>query len=555
MSIETTTVHTPEGPVTVMSTLDYGTSMVVRDKVERTAREIASWVSDIRNRGDFHRRIPYVTPDNPYQQMVIAKAAVENDDIVGGVADVTEGLIFQGLKWESEDPKAADIFNQLARDLNLDEFARQWHREEFTYSQVVVGLWWGKKSYTSRLKTEQGKRSKQRFDLHVPLAWTFLDPTKVVPLKPGPFGQDRLAWHATREEYALAIAGRDNAYGDPVLREFTTGPITVGDKEEEEALQAMGIDPKRLLGLNPAAVFRHCRTKMSYERFPVLRLKSAFTLLDLKQQLIEADRVSLVGAANFILLVRQGSDQQPAQQEEIDNLKENFKVVAKLPVVVGDHRLSIDIITPDQEYVLDGDKYDTVDRRILNRVLGSLAVTGNGQRNESTLTIARGVARLLETRRHMMKRTIEDHIARAVVDHPGNAGKFEHEPNLAFTPRNVQLDADSEVTRAILSLRTMNELSRETTLEYFGLDQAVEAIRREFEEENYDDIFKTQVPFSAGQGDQQPGDSQDPQGGQEPAQVSGARGGRPKGGGESKQSVQGQTGGRTAGGNKSTGGN
>jgi hypothetical protein len=71
-----------------------------------------------------------------------------------------------------------------------------------------------------------------------------------------------------------------------------------------------------------------------------VRLKSVFPLLDLKQQLMEADRVTLVGAANFILLVRQGTKEEPATQEEIDNLKENFKVVAKLPVVVGDHRLS-----------------------------------------------------------------------------------------------------------------------------------------------------------------------------------------------------------------------
>lgn len=552
MSVQTTTIHTEHGPITAIDTLPPGTSVLVRDKVERTAREIASWVADVRNRGDFHRRIAYTAPENPYAQMQIAKSAVDNDDIVGGVCDVTEGLIFQGMKWESEDSEAADLFNQLSRDLNLDELARQWHREEFTYSQVVVGLWWGQKQYTPRAKTDQGKQSKKKVELQVPLAWTFLDPSRVVPLKPGPFGQDRLAWHATREEYAIAMASRDNVYGDPVLRAFTNGPVTITDPDEERALGDYGIDTKRLLALNPSSVFRHCRTKMSYERFPTLRLKSTFALLDLKQQLIEADRVSLVGAANYLLLVRQGSDQQPAQQEEIDNLKENFKVVAKLPVIVGDHRLQIDIITPAQEHVLDSSKYDTIDRRLLNRTLGALSIGGTGQRNESTLTIARGVARLLETRRHMMKRTIEEKIARAIVEHPANASKFKHEPNLTFTPRNVQLDADSEVTKSILTLRTMNEISRETALEFFGLDQAVEALRREFEEENYDDIFKTQVPFSAA-GDNPNADGQDPKS-TEPSQVSGARGGRPKGGGESTQSVQGQAGGRTAGGNKSTGG-
>lgn len=516
-------------------------------KVDRVGREIANWLNQTRQRPDFYNRVAYVIPDNPYSQMRTARTAVENDDIVGGVCDVTEGLIFQGLKWESQDAEASDIFNQWAADVNLDELARQWHREEFIHAQAVIGLWWGRKTYTLRLKTEKGKKSKKQFDLQVPLAWTFLDPAKVVPLKPGPFGQDRLAWQATREEFAIASASRNNVYGDAVLREFTTGPVALTDLAEKEYLESIGVDTRYLLGLNPANVFRITRTKMSYERFPSIRLKSVFPLLDLKQQLLEADRVSLVGAANFILLVRQGSDTQPAQQEEIDNLKENFRVVAKLPVVVGDHRLQIDIITPNQEYVLDSGKYDTLDRRIINRTLGALNVSSSGQRNESTLTIARGVGRLLENRRHMFKRAIESHVAKAIVEHPLNASYFDHEPNLAFTPRNVQLDNDSEITAAVVQLRTMNELSRESVLEYFGFDQAVEALRREFEADEYDDIFKTQVPFTAS--GQNP--NQDPQN-PVPPQVTGAQGGRPKGGGDSPQSPQGQAGARTASGNKST---
>jgi hypothetical protein len=121
---------------------------------------------------------------------------------VGGVCDVTEGLMFQGLKWEAEDADDADVFNQIARDLNLDEFARQWHREEFTYSQVVVGMWWGRKTYKLRGKTDGGKKSKKNQRHLLPPALTFLDPSKVVPLQPGPFGQDRLAWHATKDEIA-----------------------------------------------------------------------------------------------------------------------------------------------------------------------------------------------------------------------------------------------------------------------------------------------------------------------------------------------------------------
>ena len=526
------------------------TSHEVSTAVDRVGREIAHWVNATRgaSRPSLFNRQAYIAPDNPYAQMATARSAVENDDVIGGVCDVTEGLMFQGVKWECEDADCADVFNQMSRDLNLDEFVREWHREDFIHSQAVIGLWWGVKEYKLRGKTETGKATKKKVNIACPVAWTFLNPGSVVPLKPGPFGQDRLAWHATKDEYAAASAARDNIFSDPILREFTTGPLTITDRDEINWLTANGLDHRRLLGLNPERVFRVCRTKSPYERFPMIRLKSTFPLLDLKQQLMEADRVSLVGAANFILLVRQGSKEEPATQEEVDNLKENFKVVAKLPVVVGDHRLTIDIITPAQDHVLDASKYDALDRRILSRTLGALTISSNGQRNESTLTVARGVARLLETRRHMMKRALEARIARAVMEHPANDGKFAHEPNLTFTPRNVQLDADAEVSRAILALRSQKELSRESTLEYFGFDQAVEALRREFEEEEYDDIFQTQVPFSSPVG--QGGQGQEGEEG-EPPQVSGARGGRPRGGGDSPQSPQGQSGRRAGNGQPS----
>jgi len=522
----------------------------IQDQVTKVTRELANWVTATRGASQpslFNRRA-YVAPDNPYVLMQTAKNAVDNDDVVGGVCDVTEGLMLQGTKWESDEADDADIFNQMSRDLNLDEFVRNWHREDFTYSQAIVGMWMGRQTYTVRGQTETGKKKKRKVTIACPVALTFLDPRKVVPLKPGPFGQDRLAWHATDEEYARAIASADGAFSDAVLEAFITGAVTV-DKVEATYLQSIGIDPKRLLGLNPALVFRICRTKVSYERWPAIRLKSAFPLLDLKQQLMEADRVSLVGSANYLLLVRQGSKEEPAQQEELDNLNENFKVVAKLPVIVGDHRLQIDIITPNQDNTLKSEKYDTLDRRILSRTMGALTIASSGQRNESTVTVARGVARLLENRRHMLKRALEMQIARVVVEHPANAGVFDGEPNLTFTPRNVQLDADAEIVRAILALRTSNELSRESTLEYFGFDQAVEAQRREFEDESgLDDIFQTRVPFSAAG----PGGAADGQGAAEAPQVSGARGGRPKGGGDSPKSPQGQVKSQSTKGNPST---
>jgi hypothetical protein len=100
-----------------------------------------------------------------------------------------------------------------------------------------------------------------------------------------------------------------------------------------------------------------------------------------------------------------------------------------------------------------------------------------------------------------------------------------------FLPRHVTLGFDAALLQAMLSLRTQREISRETILEQFGLDQATEAMRMEHEEEFYDEIFKTQIPFAGpggfGQPGQQPGqgDTGDPT-------ANGRQGGRPLGGGK-----------------------
>jgi hypothetical protein len=294
----------------------------------------------------------------------------------------------------------------------------------------------------------------------------------------------------------------------------------------------MGVPTDRLLLMNPDYVWRHTLTKGDYEAFPQLRMKSIFGLLDLKRQLMNADRASLIGAANYILLVRKGTDQRPAQQEEIDNLKENYNFIAKMPVIISDHRLEIDIIAPKIDLTLQSEKYDVLDTRILMRLLGTLSLGARGQRNETNVTLSHAVARMMENRRHMMKRSIERELAQAIVEHPNNKKPdlsqiIEEEPNLVFMPRNVTLGFDAALLQAMLSLRTQREISRETILEQFGLDQATEAMRMEHEEEFYDDIFKTQIPFAApgvGGPPDRPANTGDPK-------ANGAQGGRPPGGG------------------------
>lgn len=513
-------VRTVEGQSQVFSANYSGLpDDVVAPRVRQLAAQLTEWISVTQSRrNSLLSRDAYVAPDNPLAQMAVARAAVANDDIVGGAADVTEGLMFQGVQWEGDEVDDADVFNQISRDINLDAILRAAWRELFTTSQVVVAGWWERKNYKVRGRTappqepppppdpltgvappppppKRGNKKRKTYDVTVPTQLTILDSLRVIPVGNRLWGGDTLAWHGTAEEIAIWDSRLDQPSAfDPTMAQLILGRYHPSEEEKVE-LSALGVNVENLLELNPTRVWRHTLTRPSYARWADVRLKTTFPILDLKQQLREADRVTLIGAANYILLIKKGLPDEPAHQAEIDNLKRGFDVMAKVPVIVSDHRLEIEIISPKQDHTLQREKHDTLDSRLMSRVLGALTLSGSGQRNESTVTVARMVARLLESRRHMLRRAFEQHLAHEVLER--NPDAFEDEPSLAFTPRRVQLDSDDQISQMILALRQQRELSRESILEYVGFDQEVEANRRIVEQAMYDPIFQTAVPFNS----------------------------------------------------------
>lgn len=543
-----------------------------------TIREIAStlsrWVDNARaatGRTTMFDRGAYTPPDNPYDEMRSARTAVRYDSIASGVGEITEAYAFQGIKWEGSDPDHADVFNQLAIEQNLDGVIRSMWREEYTYGQFVCAKLWGWREFTVRGETKKGNQRKRKFKIWAPLRLRVLDVCKVVPVGVGPLGGETLAWSATPGEVGHFNTVRDRATTgdiiDPLMLAFFRGRYQPWE-EEQQYLAAIGVDVNNLLEMADDWVFRHTITKADYQPFPDIRMKSVFRLLDLKNQLMASDRAMLVGAANYILLIKKGEKDNTAKQEELEALKSNFNFIAKLPVIISDHRLSIEIIAPKTDLTLDQDKYDVLDQRILGRLLGTLTLNGGRQGGKADAqTVAMSVARVMENRRHMLRRTLEREIARSVVQHPKNKDSgIDTEPNLVFTPRNIALSMDQGYVQALMALRTQREISRETILEFFGLDESVEAQRVDLEKEIYDDRFQSILPFSGTQPSGAPGEQapageaapakktaapaakkpaakksaakkpaakKTPNGTPEAPGVSGARGGRPRGGGTS----------------------
>lgn len=534
------------------------------------ARQIAVWTDSQKQTtgsGNIFDRNAYVPSDNIFKQMVMAGDAIENDDIVGGTFDATEALAFQKLRWESSEMDDADVFNQWAAMVNLDDFARKCWLELAKNGQYVAARWWGFRDFkvrgnlppkvdvdpitfdmTAQRDVDTGellvgqKRRKTYQGVYCPVALTVIDSTKVVPMGSLMFGQEVLVWTATDEEMVVwreIETGDRSRYSDPIMATLFVGQYRPNDRERL-MLQKLGVkQSENLLILNPDYVWRHTLTRPDYQPWAKHPMKRVFRWLDLKQQLMASDRVALIGNANYILLVKKGEKDNPATEAEINELNENFAYIARLPVVIGDHTLSIEIITPKQEFTLKKERYDVVDSHIRDSMLQTFTQHSSGSREGATGTevTVKSIARGLSNRRHGIKRDWERAFASAIVDHPFNRDKFEGEPNLAFSPRAIVLEQDQATLNAFIALSARGDISRQTTLEEtLDLDQEVEAQRREHERIHYDPIFKTAVPFNGNDDPMSPGGGPGNNGGQlQPPGAGG--GGRPPGGSSTKKAA------------------
>lgn len=507
---------------------------------------IQSWVSEVqsgstRRLGGIFKRDRYVTPNNIYEQFRVAADATEHDDVVSGVLESTESLAFTKMKFDHDDRDQEDVWNQMAKMWDLDSRFREMWRDLFTYSQVIVFMYWGTKNFKVRGKTETGTRRKKAFGgLQVPMGMTLLDPMKVAPIGSFMFRQERLVYLPD----PLEAQGIDKVLAgeidDPILSQMILQKYVPSESEQAQ-LADMGVwnYGTGVYLLNPKNVFRHTDTRPDHKKFANVRLKSVFELLDQKNNLRQNDRAHLIASTNFIVLIKKGSDRQPAHPKEIQALQGYSRTLARMPLLVGDHRLNVEIITPQNDSTMKPERYNTVDARITAR-LYRMFMTGNyaaGAKGDDSLKLARVVGRGLESSRHQLKRALEVHVFQAIVD--ANSDQLDEPADLRFSPKRIALEFDAAFSSFMIELRQMNEISRESLLTEFDFDQGNEARWREIEEELYDDIFETINPNNQGMpGDaqQNPDDSDQP--GQSPRQAGRPSGG--KGGGAAPGSGQGQ---------------
>lgn len=445
--------------------------------------------------GGLYERDLFVNPTNIFDEMRVASIAAQ-DDIVAAFLDSSEALAFSRMEIECDDEDEMDIWAQIMDDIDIDNRMREIWRDLNIYSQTYVAVWFGRKTYKVRGKSSGSgfRRKKQFANLTVPLGLTTLDPMKVIPVGNFLFQQETLTYYANPTEKDVIdswLLGDDDSGADEIIKRLIVAKFEPDYRDRKE-IGNLGIDPNRLYVLNPKYVWRHTTTKPGYDRFAPLRFKSIFELLDLKRQLKAMDRALLIGATQYIILIKKGSDKEPAKQYEIANLQQTARTLAKVPILVGDHRLSIEIITPKADNTLNPEKYQGINLDIQGRLFGMFMTTHAGR--DDSLKLARVVARGLESRRLMQKRAF---MRKVIMPTFEMNDSLTAEPDLMFYPKRIALDFDPSLATYLLDLRDRGDLSRDSVLSEIDYDEASEAAKRQVEKDKYDEIFTppaTQLP-------------------------------------------------------------
>ena len=477
------------------------------------ARAFEGWG---RERGEpmsmFSRRA-YAAPHDRQSAIISARAAM-SDDVVSLALRAKGALAVREADWASPSAEVESLWNSRLIVSGLKTYVREAFYQQTTLGVVTSAVWFGQASFRPSSKGPTGARRTRKVTSGVvPDRFAILPAEKIVRLD-GFWGAPKLLWVCNSEAELQELLTEDS----PTSRRVFVGRFEPTLAEKRQLADQRDVQHRHMAVLNPNTVWQSRLPGRDYGVSAVTPMSPVLPWLEIKSRLIEADRASLVGAANFILIFRIGTDQDPAKGSELEAFQAGMVQIARMPFIISDHRLQVDILTPDTAAVLNSDKHDAVNHRIAATTLGlpDDALLPGTPRDEETA--ARIMVAILDEERDILAESV----ARAVCVPASELSasiEVSDAPALRFTPQSIPLVGVTAAMNAVLAARTRRDLSRHSYLEALGFNHDHELARvRDEEESGADDIFQTHQPF----------DSPNANGGT-PTGAMGQTGGRPTG--------------------------
>jgi hypothetical protein len=444
------------------------------------------------------------------EEIRLARHLSEKDDDIAAVMGEMIGLAFsEGVRARHRDERTEAIFAAINEKSDVEGALASMYREWLIAAQCSTSTLYTREQieYELSAKTSQA----ETVSIAAPRIGV-LPSENIRVIGNDMLGSAQLAYDPDNEKlrrwllryFADDVTAAQKAElgrEDRVAAAMFIGVIKVSPFEEEHLPTWDGSG--RLYLLNPRIVQRTTMPKGAWKH-PRPMLTRNFPLLEAKRLLNVMDMALLQGGSNFIIVAKKGSDQRPAKGKEIQNLREVVKRARKVGVLVGDHRLSFEIVTPDLKELLNGEK-----RRLLGRKMAMAMMRVAEHATEGS------GAEGMETEAEIMSRVIMWDRSRLVKHVQRNiyAETARRNPELKSAAKlwvmKLILHGAQYFSEFILKLRDRGDISRRTTVEAAGFDYDGEKAERERELANGDDevLVPGVVPHTS---PEQPGQQPNP---------------------------------------------
>lgn len=509
--------HVGPGSQNVVATIDNRTGLPdgdVREAVEDHWVEMSglqfaqpsTFQLYANNQSSMLARTPFRTPNNVIDEIRLARSMADTDDDVAATIGLMIALAYgEGLQNHHRDETTLEFFNQMTGPtaLDLESVLEEMHREYLIAGCVTTLSLFGRQrmSYYP-LKSDEAVNAQ----LQVPHVGV-LPGENIRVISNDVMNEGELAYHVDDNDLKNWLNEYFNPRTKPqrksmmALEEPIPAALFTGRKEVPYDDGDVNSRGQVIYTLNPRMVHRTSMPKgaLPYPRPPLLR---NFALLEAKRLLNIMDYALLQGGTNYIVVAKKGTDNLPAQEPEINNLVNQISHASRSGVLVGDHRLSIEIITPDLEELLNPAKRKLLGRKISMALLRQPEqVTGDsgtqGAENEMEFT-----ARVVNSDRRKMLR----HAQGTFYDETATRNRtvFKQGAPTIWGPKIILAGA-KDFWAQVLNARDRGDIPRRWAVEALGFNYEAGLAERQREIARGDDeiLMPASVPFS------NPGDPQD----------------------------------------------
>jgi hypothetical protein len=459
--------------------------------------------------GSLLARTPFRVPKDVIEEIVLARAVADADDDIRAVIGQEISAAYRdGFQHQHPDEQTTALFNEWAKYVSEDALLKELHHEYLIAGQFTTLALFTRTRFSF---TPEDTDTQVNTQLAVPLIGVL--PSEFIRVvSTDLFGNGDLAYDVTNaamkqwlDEFfspRTTVAKRNQmATQEPVVAAVFTGRMEIPWNDPD-----ITIAGKVLYTLNQQMTKRTTMPKGAAP-YPRPLLTSNFALLEAKRLLNIMDYSLLQGGTNYIVVAKTGSDKLPAQQPEVDNLMNEIRLASRSGVMVGDHRLEIDIITPDLKELLNPVKREMVGRKItqaLMRIPSQITEQGGSEGIKAEMTLSENT---ITSDRRDVRRHLENHIYDQIVKR--NPTKFKKGAPKIWMPRIVLADSGAFYD-AVLKTRDRGDIPRKWSVEMLGFDfEAGVAQRKREKAAGLDELMQPgNVPFSspnAGPQDNNPG--------------------------------------------------